>query len=44
MDVWDVAGDGHVRFDAAELGEPDLGHIIENSVVQPAIFKSIAGL
>ena len=37
MDVWDAAGDGNVRFDAAELGEPDLGHIIENNVIQVAV-------
>ena len=41
MDVWDAAGDGNVRFDAAELGEPDLGHIIENSVVQTAVLKAL---
>jgi 2-octaprenylphenol hydroxylase len=42
MDVWDAAGDGHVRFDAAELGEPDLGHIIENNVVQAAVSQALA--
>ncbi len=42
MDVWDAGGDGNVRFDAAELGEPNLGHIIENSVVQSAVAASMA--
>lgn len=41
MNVWDGCydhkEDGNVRFDAAEIGEPDLGHIIENSVVQTAV-------
>jgi len=37
MDVWDEAGDGNVRFEAAELGEPDLGHIVENNIIQRAV-------
>lgn len=41
MDVWDAEGDGNVRFDAADLGEPDLGHIIENSVVQSAVAEKM---
>jgi len=42
MDVWDAAGDGNVRFDAAELGEPDLGHIIENRIIQLALTEQMA--
>ncbi|MGK0273349.1 MAG: 2-octaprenylphenol hydroxylase [Cocleimonas sp.] len=46
MDVWDGSynekGDGNVRFDAAELGEPDLGHIIENTVIQNALAETMA--
>ena len=41
MDVWDEAGDGNVRFDASELGEPELGHIIENRIIQLALAKAI---
>ncbi|MEE9445378.1 MAG: UbiH/UbiF/VisC/COQ6 family ubiquinone biosynthesis hydroxylase [Cocleimonas sp.] len=41
MDVWDEAGDGNVRFDASELGEPDLGHIIENRIIQLALADAI---
>lgn len=37
MHVWDEAGDGEVHFDAADIGEPDLGHIIENKVIQQAL-------
>ena len=37
MEVWDAAGDGQVRFEAADLGEPDLGHIIENRLIQLAL-------
>ncbi len=41
MDVWDEAGDGNVRFEAAELGEPDLGHIVENIVTQRAVTDAL---
>ncbi len=43
MDVWDEAGDGNVRFEAAELGEPELGHIIENIVIQRALTDALNG-
>ncbi len=43
MEVWDAEGDGCVRFDAAELGEPDIGHIIENQVIQKAVSDSLKG-
>jgi 2-octaprenylphenol hydroxylase len=36
MAVWDGTGSGRVRFTAAELGEPDLGHIVENSRIRHA--------
>ena len=44
MDVWDEAGDGNVRFEAAELGEPDLGHIVENIVTQRAVTDALNSL
>jgi 2-octaprenylphenol hydroxylase len=44
MNVWDEAGDGNVRFEASELGEPDLGHIIENRIIQLGLAKAIQGL
>ena len=41
MVVWDKVGspggEGSICFDAAELGEPDLGHIVENRGVQAAL-------
>lgn len=44
MVVWDQrsdpAGPAALRFDAAELGEPDLGHIVENRAVQAALLAS----
>lgn len=40
MHVWDRAGFGEIHFDAADLGEPDLGHIIENRVIVRALWQS----
>ena len=41
MVVWDKvgspAGQGSITFEAADLGEPDLGHIVENRTVQAAL-------
>ncbi|MEB8430916.1 UbiH/UbiF/VisC/COQ6 family ubiquinone biosynthesis hydroxylase [Cocleimonas sp. KMM 6892] len=44
MEVWDAEGNGSVRFDAAELGEPDIGHIIENQVIQKAVSDALKKL
>jgi 2-octaprenylphenol hydroxylase len=38
MHVWDSLGFGEITFDAAEVGESDLGHIIENRVMQKALW------
>ncbi|MGV6826490.1 MAG: UbiH/UbiF/VisC/COQ6 family ubiquinone biosynthesis hydroxylase [bacterium] len=42
MRVWDAGGSGEISFDAADLGEPDLGHIIENRVIQCALWDQLA--
>jgi 2-octaprenylphenol hydroxylase len=43
MVVWEEhatpEGPGALHFDAAELGEPDLGHIVENRAVQAALLE-----
>ncbi len=44
MQVWDQGGSGGIRFDSAEIGEPDLGHIVENRVTQLALWERLAGL
>ncbi len=44
MEVWDAAGAGRIRFDAAEVGEPDLGYIIENRVIQAALYERARAL
>jgi len=40
MTVWD--DHGRVEFDAAEVADPDLGHIIENGVIQGALHECLA--
>jgi len=44
MCVWDarsrVDGPAAIRFDCATVGEPDLGHIVENRRLQWALFES----
>lgn len=42
MHVWEHTG--AVHFDAAEIGEPALGHVIENAVVQWALEQRIDAL
>lgn len=37
MRVWDASGNGEIHFDSADLGEPDLGHIIESRVIIAAL-------
>lgn len=39
MTVWDAGGSGHIHFDSADIGEPDLGHIIENRVITKALWQ-----
>ena len=41
MHVWDRAGFGEIHFDAAEVAEPDLGHIIENRVIVRALWRAL---
>lgn len=42
MQVWDASGDGAIHFDSADLGEPDLGHIVENRVILAALLERMA--
>lgn len=39
MHVWDAGGSGEVHFDGAEIGNPSLGYIIENRVIQAALWQ-----
>jgi len=44
MTVWDAGGESEIHFDAADIGEPDLGHIIENRVIQTALLQRLESL
>lgn len=44
MFVWDAGGQGELHFDSADMGEADLGHIIENRVIVKALHKRIKEL
>lgn len=39
MHVWDAAGRGAIHFDSADAGLPFLGHIVENNVIQRALWE-----
>ncbi|MBI3570359.1 MAG: UbiH/UbiF/VisC/COQ6 family ubiquinone biosynthesis hydroxylase [Gammaproteobacteria bacterium] len=41
MKVWDATGNGSIHFDAAEMGEPCLAYIIENSLMQSALIERL---
>jgi len=37
MHVWDATGSGCIHFDCADVGEPALGYIVENRLIQHAL-------
>ena len=41
MRVWSGAGSGAIHFNAAEIGEPALAWIVENSVIQTALIERL---
>lgn len=41
MHVWDDVAGGELTFEAAALGEADIGHIIPNSDIQLALWQSL---
>ena len=42
MYVWDATGRGRVRFDCTEVGEDALGYIVENQLLQSALWQRLA--
>lgn len=42
MEVWDAAGSGSIRFDAAALCEPTLGYIAGSRMLQSALESALA--
>lgn len=46
MRVWEgdaPRGLGSIEFDCAEIGEPDLGHIVEDILIRDALLERLAG-
>ncbi len=41
MHVWDADGTGSVDFDAADVDQPALGHIIENRIIAAALMEKL---
>jgi 2-octaprenylphenol hydroxylase len=41
MCVWDAEGTGEIRFDAAEIHQPVLGHIVENRVIVSSLLEGV---
>ncbi|WP_455211919.1 UbiH/UbiF/VisC/COQ6 family ubiquinone biosynthesis hydroxylase, partial [Kaarinaea lacus] len=44
MHVWDSSGNGVIHFDCADIGEPSLGHIVENGVILAALYNRLADI
>ena len=44
MQVWDDASNGHVRYDAREVGEDALGAVVENVVIHAALHEAATRL
>lgn len=41
MQVWDATGRGRIKFDCAEVGEEALGYIVENRLLQHALWQRL---
>ncbi len=41
MQVWDQEGFGAIHFDCADVGEPVMGHIIENNIIVAGLWKTL---
>lgn len=44
MVVWDADGTGSINFSAADIHEPSLGHIVENSAIVLGLYQRLAQL
>jgi 2-octaprenylphenol hydroxylase len=44
MTVWDAQGTGEIEFDASEVQQPRLGHIVENRITNWCLLQRIAAL
>jgi 2-octaprenylphenol hydroxylase len=43
MRVWDAGGKGRIHFDSADLGQAELGYIVENVLLQHALWARLTG-
>lgn len=41
MEVWEQDSFARIEFDAQKLAQPDLGHIVENRVIQLALLDQV---
>jgi 2-octaprenylphenol hydroxylase len=41
MTVWDAEGTGQIEFDRADVGAPELGHIVENRAIVSALLDRV---
>ena len=44
MDVWDAEGTGRIEFDCGNIHQPNLGHIVENSVLVDCLLVEVERL
>ena len=44
MEVWDAEGTGSIDFSAEQINQPELGSIVENSIIIAALHKRVAQL
>lgn len=42
IEVWEQDSFAHIDFNASHIGQPDLGHIVENRVIQLALLDKVA--
>ncbi len=42
MSVWDATGQGAIQFDSVDVGQINLGHIVENRIIQKALQVKLA--
>lgn len=41
MHVWDEEGDSNIQFNASDMGRNNLGHIVENFVIQTSLHEAL---
>ena len=41
MHVWESISDAQVHFSAADIHQPNLGHVVENAVIQAALWERL---